>query len=127
MVSSRQVAENFGKDHAKVLRSIEGYISENPILASQSYFIKNSYKTNGNNKTYKEYLLTRDGFSLLVMGFTGSEALKWKLKYIEAFNAMEKQLKELQAPQLPQTYLEALKALVASEEKNRKYRKKTND
>lgn len=98
VVSSRQVAKDFGKDHAKVLRSIKGYISENPILASQSYFIKSSYKTNGNNKTYKEYLLTRDGFSLLVMGFTGSEALEWKLKYIEAFNAMERKLKEASKP-----------------------------
>ena len=56
VVSSRQVAKDFGKNHAKILRSIEGYISENPILASQSYFIRSNYKTNGNNKTYKEYL-----------------------------------------------------------------------
>ena len=98
VVSSRRVADDFGKDHAKVLRSIEGYISENPILASQSYFIKSNYKTNGNNKTYKEYLLTRDGFSLLVMGFTGSKALEWKLKYIEAFNTMERKLKEISKP-----------------------------
>ena len=39
VVSSRRVADDFGKDHAKVLRSIEGYISENPILVSQSYLI----------------------------------------------------------------------------------------
>ena len=42
---------------------------------------------------YTEYLLTRDGFSLLVMGFTGSRALEWKLKYIEAFNKMEQAIK----------------------------------
>ena len=98
VVSSRRVADDFGKDHAKVLRSIEGYISENPILASQSYFIKSNYKTNGNNKTYKEYLLTRDGFSLLEMGFNGRDALEWKLKYIEAFNTMERKLKEISKP-----------------------------
>jgi phage regulator Rha-like protein len=45
------------------------------------------------NRTQKEYLLTRDGFSLVVMGFTGQKALQWKLKYIEAFNKMEAQLK----------------------------------
>lgn len=95
VVSSRQVAKDFGKDHAKILRSIEGYISENPILASQSYFIESNYKTNGNNRTYKEYLLTRDGFSLLVMGFTGVKALEWKLKYIEAFNNMKQQLNKI--------------------------------
>ena len=38
------------------------------------------------------YLMNRDGFSLLAMGFTGKEAVEWKLKYIEAFNAMEQQL-----------------------------------
>lgn len=98
VVSSRRVADDFKKEHAKVLRSIERYISESPVLASQNYFIKSNYKTNGNNKTYKEYLLTRDGFSLLVMGFNGREALEWKLKYIEAFNAMERKLKEISKP-----------------------------
>ena len=57
-------------------------------------FIESSYKA-GTGKKYKEYLLTRDGFSLLVMGFTGSRALEWKLKYIEAFNKMENKLKEI--------------------------------
>ena len=38
------------------------------------------------------YLMTRDGFSLLVMGFTGQKALEWKLKYIEAFNYMEESI-----------------------------------
>ncbi|MDE6092905.1 MAG: Rha family transcriptional regulator, partial [Ruminococcus sp.] len=50
------------------------------------------YKTKGNNKTYKCYDVTRDGFSLLVMGLTGKKALEWKIKYIEAFNSMERQL-----------------------------------
>ena len=40
-----------------------------------------------------EYLMDRDGFSILVMGFTGKKALEWKLKYIEAFNNMEEKLK----------------------------------
>ena len=43
----------------------------------------------------KEYQVTRDGFILTVMGFTGSKALDWKMKYIEAFNKMEKELKSL--------------------------------
>ncbi|MCI9110191.1 Rha family transcriptional regulator [uncultured Clostridium sp.] len=120
VVSSRKVAEDFGKEHAKILRSIEGYISENPILASQSYFIESDYKTNGNNRTYKEYLLTRDGFSLLVMGFTGAKALQWKLKYIEAFNEMEEALKDKNKIELPTDYLSALKALVVSEEERQK-------
>ena len=39
------------------------------------------------------YYMDRDGFTLLVMGFTGKEALNWKVKYIQAFNQMEEQLK----------------------------------
>ena len=48
-----------------------------------------------NGKKNKEYLMTRDGFSLLVMGFTGEKVLRWKLDYIKAFNEMEKELKRL--------------------------------
>lgn len=55
-------------------------------------FIKTSYTSRrGRNET--EYLMDRDGFSLLVMGFTGAKALEWKLKYIKAFNEMEERLK----------------------------------
>lgn len=57
----------------------------------ESYFIPSDYQNRG--KTYKKYLLTRDGFSLLVMGFTGPAALHWKLLYIEAFNKMEQTLR----------------------------------
>src|SRR5699024_1903794 len=60
----------------------------------ENYFIKSSYKSRG--KEYTEYLLTRDGFVLLAMGFNNTEkVLEWKLKYIEAFNKMEKALKEV--------------------------------
>ncbi|MDE6102339.1 MAG: Rha family transcriptional regulator, partial [Ruminococcus sp.] len=58
----------------------------------KNFFIESTYKTKGNNKTYKCYDVTRDGFSLLVMGLTGKKALEWKIKYIEAFNSMERQL-----------------------------------
>lgn len=93
--SSRSVADKFEKEHSKVLRSIDELISEKPFLASLNYFIPSEYKADGNNRTYKEYLLTKDGFSLLVMGFTGTKALEWKLEYIQAFNEMEKELKRL--------------------------------
>ena len=97
--SSRDVAEKFGKAHGSVLKAINGenrngyhinglideLISQNGNI--KNYFIYSSYENRG--KLYPEYLITRDGFSLLVMGFTGSDALKWKLKYIEAFNMME--------------------------------------
>ena len=90
VVSSRQVAEDFEKRHSDVIEKIQELIkTENSVM---SMFIESSYKA-GTGKNYKEYLLTRDGFSLLVMGFTGSKALQWKLKYIEAFNKMEQAIK----------------------------------
>ena len=97
VVSSRQVAENFGKEHSKVIRSIEGIAN---FGDTQCMFHKVSYVNEQNGQEYKEYLMNRDGFSLLVMGFTGKEAMAWKLKYIEAFNAMEKKLSK---PQLTLT------------------------
>lgn len=95
LVSSREVASNFGKDHSKVLRSINDKISTNPILASSKYFIESTY-VGGNGENRREYLLTRDGFSFIVMGFTGAKADEWKLKYIDAFNKMEQLIKENQ-------------------------------
>ena len=90
VVTSRQVAEDFGKQHQHVTQAIENLISENSLL--KSMMMESEYTTERGRK-YKEYLLTRDGFSLLVMGFTGSRALEWKLKYIEAFNKMEQAIK----------------------------------
>lgn len=51
-----------------------------------------------NKREYYKYLMNRDGFTLLAMGFTGQEALIWKLKYISAFNAMEQTLLQQQSP-----------------------------
>ena len=57
-------------------------------------FIKSSYVHPQNKQTYPFYIMNRDGFSLLVMGFTGKEALEWKLQYIKAFNQMENFIRE---------------------------------
>ncbi len=115
VVSSREVAENFGKRHTEVLRAIDDKISQNAILRSDKYFIETNYKA-GTGKEYKEYLLTRDGFSFLVMGFTGAKADEWKLKYIDAFNKMEKVITQ----GLPLTYKEALQQLIEKEEAKEK-------
>ena len=97
VVSSRRVADNFGKQHKHVLEAIENIKAENSALMDMFY--ETSYKA-GTGKSYKEYLMNRDGFSLLVMGFTGKEAMEWKIKYINAFNEMEKKLSK---PQLTLT------------------------
>ena len=102
VVSSRQIAEDFQKMHKHILESIRNLVDENSAV--KSMFIESEFENRG--KVYPEYLLTRDGFSLLVMGFTGSKALEWKLKYIEAFNKMEQALKEPQKQLSPMEMME---------------------
>ena len=98
VVSSREVANNFEKEHRNVLRDVENIVKEGCSNLSRPLFIESKYQHPQNKQYYKEYLLTRDGFSLLVMGFTGAKALQWKLKYIEAFNKMEQYIKEQNKP-----------------------------
>jgi Rha family phage regulatory protein len=97
VASSRQIAENFGKEHKDTLESIRQILAaENS--ATKSMFYETTFENRG--KQYPMYLMNRDGFSLLVMGFTGKAALEWKLKYIQAFNEMEKKLATPQMPKL---------------------------
>lgn len=121
VVSSREVAENFEKRHADVIKNIEDIISNThngKFRYDQSLYFESSYKA-GTGKEYKEYLITRDGFSLLVMGFTGQKALEWKLKYIEAFNMMEETIKNNIAGFIvPQTMPEALRLAADLYEQN---------
>lgn len=89
VVSSRQVAEHFGKEHRHVLENVRQILAaEN---SATNFYHKTTFVNRG--KQYPMYLMNRDGFSLLVMGFTGKEALEWKIKYINAFNEMERKIK----------------------------------
>lgn len=85
VVSSRVISEHFGKMHKDVLESVRNLMAENSAV--KSMFYKSYYEVRG--RDFPEFLMNRDGFSLLVMGFTGREALEWKVKYIDAFNRME--------------------------------------
>lgn len=96
VASSRQIAESFGKEHKHVLDAVKNLVAENS--AAKSMFYETTFENRG--KQYPMYLMNRDGFSLLVMGFTGKAALEWKLKYIQAFNEMEKKLSTPQMPKL---------------------------
>lgn len=98
VVSSRVVAERFGKQHKDVLESIRNLEVQMSTAEFSALFILSTYKAS-NGKINPEVLMKRDGFTLLAMGFTGAEALQWKLKYIEAFNKMEQALKEQSKPQ----------------------------
>lgn len=102
--TSQKVAEVFGKKHHNVLRDIERIISQTPEnFGKLNYELSaNQQETTFGIKDSKFYLLTRDGLTLLVMGYTGKEAMKFKLAYIEAFNCMERQLEaQRTAPAVP--------------------------
>jgi len=117
LVSSREIAERFEKQHKHILDKISLLILEiNSAEKSAQYFFETKY-ADLSGKSNKEYLLNRDGFSLLVMGFTGNRALAWKLKYINAFNRMEEEIRK-QSSLLPKTYKEALIQLVEQVEQN---------
>lgn len=96
--SSILVARVFGKRHDHVLRDIEkikAQVSEN--FSQPNFGAANYLDAQGKNRLM--YLLTRDAFTLLAMGYTGKEAMQFKVKYIEAFNAMEEELKKQPRPQ----------------------------
>lgn len=92
VTTSLMVAEKFGKEHARVLRDIRELECSEKFRVGN--FAESSY-TNSQNKKQPMYEMTRDGFSLLVMGYTGKEAMKFKEDFIDAFNVMEEELKRI--------------------------------
>lgn len=91
VVSSLDVAETFEKEHRRVMQDIREL--ECSEYFNVHNFVQVTYK-DARNRKQPMYYMTRDGFTLLVMGYTGHKAMKFKEAYIKQFNAMEKQLKE---------------------------------
>ena len=91
VTTSLDIAQTFGKKHNNVMRDIGGLLKNEQ---TQQMFDESTYVNRQNHQEYPMYYMNRDGFSLLVMGFTGKKALEFKLKYIEAFNRMERVIKE---------------------------------
>ena len=89
VVSSRVIAKELGKEHSKVLRTLDE-ILEKPNMAS--LIIPSFYRTQGQKREYKEYLLTKDGFILYMFNIRGYQ--DFKLAYINRFNEMERELKK---------------------------------
>lgn len=99
-VLSTEVALRFQKKHQHVLRDIDKICSILPKEFTASNFGRMLVDVkigNGAVRQSPAFLLTRDAFSLLVMGFTGAAAVRWKLKYIEALNALEAEALEHRA------------------------------
>lgn len=95
--SSQLVAETFGKPHKNVLRDIAKICEQLPANFNQLNFEPVNY-LDSHGQSRPMYLLTRDAFTLLAMGYTGKEAMAFKVKYIEAFNAMEAELRKQDKP-----------------------------
>lgn len=92
--SSRDIADYFDKQHKHVLESIDRMISD--AEEARPHFRQGSYTLpSTGSQHHRCFDMTRDGFTLLAMGFTGAKALQWKLRYIEAFNSMEAALKKV--------------------------------
>jgi len=92
--NSRDVAAFFDKEHRNVLAAIDALIASEPKLGGAEFSAGVYTLPATGAQEHRHYDMTRDGFSLLAMGFTGTKALKWKLRYIEAFNIMEAELRE---------------------------------
>lgn len=101
--TSMDIARVFGKRHDHVLRDIENILNdlreigtsyELPNFGEVVRISKTTNPKNGKlvNRKIPMYNLTRDGFSLLAMGFTGKKAMKWKMSFLNAFNQMERSL-----------------------------------
>ena len=98
VTTSLKIAEVFGKPHKNVLKAIREL--ECPEEFSGLNFEPAEY-TDAQGKPRPMYFVTRDGFTLLAMGFTGAKAMQFKVSYIEAFNAMERTIKESASTGLP--------------------------
>lgn len=101
LTSSRAVAQRFGKLHKNVLKAIESLLADMPDPEFHRLNFEpvmyESIQGKGAIQLRPEYHLTHDGFALLVMGFTGREALAWKVAFLQAFNQLERDLADMQA------------------------------
>ncbi|QKF64516.1 Rha family transcriptional regulator [Campylobacter corcagiensis] len=96
-ITSLQVAEVFEKRHADTIRAIEN-LPDDDFRRRNFAFTERTAKFGAVVRSEPYYNLTKDGFSLLVMGFTGEKAYKFKVAYINAFNKMEAMLREKSEP-----------------------------
>lgn len=99
---SLQVAETFSKRHSDVLRTVENILKEDSGLSesfTQRNFALSTYK-DISGKQNKMYLLTKDGFAIVTMGFTGKKAMQFKEMYIKRFNQMEQFIQSLENAKL---------------------------
>lgn len=114
LTNSLLVAEKFGKEHQHVLRDVRNLINGGVSkIGDTPAFSEATYIHPQNGQEYPMFIMNRDGFTLLAMGFTGEKALQFKLEYINAFNKMEETIKN-GGFNVPKSFREAL--LLAAEQ-----------
>lgn len=111
LTNSLLVAEKFERNHKDVLESVRELIKGCAEISAYPMFEQTTYVNGQNGQPYPMYIMNRDGFTLLVMGFTGEKSLRFKLEYIAAFNRMEEQLKQLPQPQSRIEHLQEILSL----------------
>lgn len=124
VTSSLQVAETFNKNHRDVLRAVDD-LKEGVAQNWADLFYEDTYTHPQNKQQYRIIYMNRDGFTLLAMGFTGKKAMKFKLKYIEAFNKMESHIKT-GGFKVPSTMAEALRLAADQQEQIEAMKPKVN-
>ena len=120
-ISSREVADMMEVKHFHLLEKIDNINKtfDNRKIDFQKYWTENLYKTEGNNKTYREFQVTKRGCEFLAHKSTGEKGIIFTDRYMDRFEEMENALKE-QQPRLPQTYKEALQQLIIEIEEKEK-------
>lgn len=116
VTTSLKVAEVFEKEHKHVLDAVRRLMRSAENSAVIQMFQESAY-LDEQGKERPMFIMNRDGFTLLAMGFNGKKALDFKVKYIEAFNKMEAELKSQQTKQLSaaESLLQSVQLLVAHE------------
>lgn len=122
--TSLKVAEFFERNHRHVLRDIRDLVAKCSKNFTEPNFGLSEY-TDPTGRKLPMYLLTKDGFMMLAMGYTGERAMRLKEAYIAQFNAMEEALRARPAA-MPSNYSEALRALAAEVEKREALEKRLN-
>lgn len=95
-ISSRDVAEMMESRHDVLIKKIDGIeetLRNHKIMVSE-YWIESEYKVEGNNKSYKEYQVSKKGCEMLAHKSTGEKGILFTAKYIEKFHQMENELKK---------------------------------
>lgn len=91
--NSRDVANYFGKRHQHILRNIDNILKNKDRPKLDGLFIERFEYHEAAQKEVRFFDMTKDGFNLLAMGFTGQKAIAFKIAYIEQSNAMEAELR----------------------------------